>query len=148
MDWVTTDLTSGAGNAAVNLIIAANPEAVRRSGTITIIGAAQMLDLTINQDPGELVSVIEVEKTELVLFPNPTDGTLRLTNTPEGNHSALLELITLEGKRVFSKSFRETADELLLDLDDVQPGVYLLNIQFLYPNGVVHSEETIKIVKK
>ena len=148
VDWVTTDLTSGAGNAAVNLIIAANPEAVRRSGTITIIGAAQMLDLTINQDPGELVSVIEVEKTELVLFPNPTGGTLRLTNTPEGNHSALLELITLEGKRVFSKSFRKTADELLLDLDDVQPGVYLLNIQFLYPNGVVHSEETIKIVKK
>ena len=89
-----------------------------------------------------------MEKTELVLFPNPTGGTLRLTNIPEGNHSALLELITLEGKRVFSKSFRETADELLLDLDDVQPGVYLLNIQFLYPNGVVHSEETIKIVKK
>ena len=144
--WISTDLSSGSGDAQLNITIDANEENVSRSGTVTISGGMQSVTIDVNQDAGP-VNVLESIEKELLLFPNPTDGKIFLTNLPAGNDSLLIELFNLDGKNIFSKKYRIDNNELVIDLDDLVSGTYLLNLKFISQNGAVYPELTRKLVR-
>ncbi|MDA8693439.1 right-handed parallel beta-helix repeat-containing protein, partial [Saprospiraceae bacterium] len=147
VDWITTDLSAGSGDSPLNITIDANDVNVTRMGTLTIAGGTESATINISQDPGELVDVIENIESEVLLFPNPTDRKIKLSKLPLGIYTSLVELIALDGKRVFSQEYRIDNNELVIDLDTLVSGTYLLNAKFMSQNGTVQSELSRKIVR-
>lgn len=145
-NWMSTDLSSGSGDAQLNITIDANPENLSRSGTVTIAGGTQSVTIDVNQDAGEPVGVLKPIESEVLLFPNPANASIKLSNLPSGN--ALIEIIHLDGKSVFLKEYRIDDNELVIDLDKLVSGTYLLHIKFMRQNGTVYSELTRKMVRK
>jgi len=144
--WISTDLLSGSGDGELIVMIDANPETVSRTGTLTITGGTQSVTININQDPGP-VSVFENSKSEAQLFPNPTDGRVLLSNLPSEIQNSLIEVIRLDGRSVFSKEYQINNNELVLDLDKLVSGTYLLNLKFMNQNGTIYKELTRKFVR-
>lgn len=142
-DWISTDLLSGQGDSELSIMIEANEENISRSGSVTIAGGTETVTLVINQDA--TVSISEILESKVQLFPNPTDGKIKLTNLPSGN--SLVEIIHLDGKSVFSKEYQINNNELVIDLDQLELGAYLLNMKFLNPSGTVYAELTRKIMR-
>lgn len=142
-DWISTDLSSGSGNSPLSITIEANEENLSRSATVTIAGGTESATVNVNQDAA--VSVLENLKSEVLLFPNPTDGKIMLSNLPSGN--ALVEITQLDGKSLFSKEYRIADNELEIDLDTLVAGTYLLNLNFIDQNGAVYAEFTRKLVR-
>jgi len=147
MEWISTDLSSGSGDAQVNITIDANGENVSRSGTLTITGGNQSVTIDVFQDAGP-VAVLENFENVLLLFPNPTDGRLRLSNLPSGIDSSIIEVVDLDGRPVFSKEYRIDNNKLVLDLDKLVPGIYLMNIKLMSRDGTVYGELTRKVVRE
>ena len=144
-NWISTDLSSGSGDAQLDITIDANEENVSRSGTLTIAGGTELVTIDVYQDAS--VSVLENLKSEVLLFPNPTNGRIKLSNLPSEMYSSLIELIQLDGRSVFSKEYRINNNELVIDLDKLVPGIYLLNIKFMSQYGNVYTELTRKFVR-
>ncbi len=145
MDWIATELSSGSGDAQLNITIDANPETTNRSGTISISGGTESETIVVYQDPGGAVSVYEHLEGEVLLFPNPTNGSIILHDLPIGR--TLIELTHLDGKRIFSKEYRIDDNKLEIDLDEIIAGIYLLNIKFVDQNSTVYTDLTRKLVK-
>ena len=145
--WISTNLSAGSGDAQLNITIDANEENVNRSGTLTITGGTQSVTIEVYQDSGGPVGVLENLKSEVLLFPNPTDGSVKLSNLPLGIYSSRVELVDLIGRRLFSKEYRIDNHELVIDLDKLVPGTYLLKIKFMRQNGAVYSELTRRVVR-
>jgi len=144
-NWISTDLSSGSGDAQVNITIDANEETTNRSGTLTIVGGTDSVTIDVFQDG--VVGVLENIKSEVLLFPNPTDGRIRLSNVPSEAYSSLVEIVDLDGRSLFSKEYRINGNELVIDLDKLVSGTYLLNVKFIRQNGAVYRELTRKIVR-
>ncbi len=142
-NWISTDLSSESGDAQLNITIDANEQNVSRSGTVTIAGGTESVSVVVHQDAS--VSLLENLKKEVLLSPNPTDGSIKLSNLPSGN--SLIEIIHLDGKSVFSEEYRIDHNELVIDLGKLVPGNYLLNIKFMSQNGTVYRELSRKIVR-
>ena len=147
MDWISTDLPSGSGDAELVITIDANPENERRSGTLTFSGGPEPVTIIVNQDAGETVSVLENIESKVLLFPNPTNGGIKLSNLPSGNSNSQVELIHPDGRSVFSKAYPIKGNELSIDLNDLSPGTYILNIKLMSPNGIVNAELTRQFVR-
>ena len=144
-NWISTDLSSGSGDAQLNITIDANPENLSRSGTVSISDGTQSVTIDVNQDSGWLVGVLNPLESEVILFPNPMEGRVKLSNLPSGN--ALIEIFHMDGKSVFSEEYRIENNELMVDLDRLPPGTYLLNVKLMSQNGTVYNEFTRKIVR-
>ena len=146
-DWITTDLSSGVGDARLNITIDANSQPIDRIGTLTITGGSQSVTVEIDQDAGELVSVLDDLESEVLLFPNPTDGKIILSNLPSGIHSSLIEITAMDGSRFFSNEYQITDNEVMIDMEGLASGTYLMNIKLMRPSGSVYSEMTRKFVR-
>ena len=145
--WISTNLSSGSGDAQLDITIDANEVNVNRSGTLTIAGGTESVSIDVYQDAGEAVSVLEILNSEVLLFPNPTDGRIKLSNLPSGMYSVILEIMHLDGRSVFSKEYRINNNELVIDFDKLVPGTYILNIKFIQVDGDVYTEFMRKIVR-
>ena len=106
------------------------------------------MTIDVYQDPGELVSVLDNFESEVFLFPNPTAGSVSLSNLPTGIYSAQVEVVDLAGRNLFSKEYQIDNNELVLDLDTLVPGTYLLHMKFMRQSGAVYAELTRKIVRE
>ena len=146
-DWVTTDLSSGSGDGQLSVTIDSNEANENRSATVTIVGGAESVSIDVFQDPGELVSIQDNLETEVLLFPNPTHGKVKLSNIPSGISSSLIELIDINGRTVLTKESQIKDNELVIDMDKLVPATYLLRTKFLSQNGILHSELTRKIIR-
>mgnify|MGYP001797326103 CR=1 FL=1 len=146
-NWISTSLSSGSGDAQLTITIDENNTSVNRSGTVTISGGTESVTITVFQDPGEPVSVLENLESEILLFPNPTPGRVRLSNLPSGLYSSHVEVVDLAGRSLFTKAYQIDNNELVLELEALVPGTYLLHMKFMRQNGVVYTELTRKIVR-
>jgi len=129
-EWITADLASGSGDAQLIISVGANPEADSRSGTLTVGSGTDMVTIQVNQDAGP-VSVIDDELSEVFLFPNPTNGAVTLSDIPSGINRALIEIINVEGRYIFSNDYRISNNELSFDLDKLASGTYFMNVRFI-----------------
>ncbi len=146
-NWISTNLSSGSGDSQLNITIDLNQETVNRSGTVTITGGTQSVTIDVFQDAGGPVAVIENFESEVLLFPNPTDGRIRLSNLPSGNYSSLVELVDLNGRSLSSKEYQISDKELVIGLDELVPGTYLLNLKFRNESGTFNTVLTRKFVR-
>lgn len=102
------------------LLIASNEE----SGTVAIY------EITDN-----LVSIVEVKKNNLTIYPNPTNGII----TIENKNSANFNLFNSVGKMVVNGTMNEKAS---VDLSKFDDGLYILKI--INENGSISSKKIIK----
>jgi hypothetical protein len=147
VDWISTDPTSENGDAQVNITVEANNVNTNRSGILTITDGDQSFMVSIFQDAGDPVQVTEYMDDDIELYPNPTNGTIRLSNLPSVYHSTQLEIMQADGKIVFSKYYQLDDTELTVDLDTLIPGAYLLNMTFIGQGGIVESELSRNFIK-
>ena len=93
--------------------------------TVTLEDCTEEVCITFSVNP---VSVDEVLTAPWSLFPNPTDGVLRIDWTGE---ATLFEVFDLNGRRVHASSVY--LGVTTLDLSDLQPGLYLAGPQGAEP---------------
>ena len=147
VSWISTTPSSGSGDAQLNITIDPNLFNTERSATLTISGGSQSVIITVLQDPGDLVGVEEEIANEVLLFPNPTDGQIRLINLPSGTYPSLVELVDLTGRNLFSREYQINNNELVIDLDKLVPGAYFLNLKFKNQSGSFYTVLSRKIVR-
>lgn len=146
-DWLSIDILSGLGDGKLILTIDENEETVNRSGEITIIGDTQSVTIKVFQDAGEINSVSESFENELLLYPNPTDGTIKASNLPQGINRSLIEVMDLNGRSFFLNEYPVNNSELLINLDNLSPGIYLLNMKFMDQSGSRFYTVKRKVIK-
>ena len=146
--WMVPNLTAGSGDSSLDIAVEANPEAVNRSGTITITGGTESVTITIFQDAGGPLSVAENLKDEILIFPNPTEGKLNLSALPSDVSDCMIKVLHMDGKVVFFQEYPIDRQTTEIDLNQLPPGTYLLQVQFLRQNGSLHSELSRTIVRK
>ena len=146
--WLSADLSSGSGDSELAVTIDPNNVNMNRSGTLTITGDTQTVSIRVFQDPGETVNVQEMPAHNIGLFPNPTDGKIRLSKLPIDISRVQVELLDLDGKVLLSEKYRTDDHQLVIDLEGLSPGTYLLNVEFMRKNGTVYRGLTRKIVRK
>jgi len=145
-DWISTDLSFGSGDNQLTISIDPNVKNARRSGTLTITGGTESVTIVVNQDADQTTSVIDIADSDVLQFPNPTEGKINLQNLPSGIHSSFIEVIHLDGRSVFAKEYRIIDNELVIDLNKVVPGTYVLHMKLMTQNGTIDSELSSKLV--
>lgn len=130
VDWVSLDLSSGSSDARLIVTIDANLEAQSRAGLITVSGGTQTVTIAINQDPGDITPVQEFYENEVIVFPNPTNGKIQISNLTGGFQTALLEITQLSGDVVLSNEYSIHNDQISVDLGNLMPGLYLMELTF------------------
>jgi hypothetical protein len=149
-DWITTDLSSGTGDAELNITINTNEEALERSGTVTITGDSTTATIEVNQDAGEpVVNTQEIgERKAVLLFPNPAGEKIVLRNWPSGTDLLLIELLQLDGKSIFARGYQTTDTELSIRVDKLIPGMYIMKMKFLDADGTLNGEAIRTFVRE
>ena len=71
---------------------------------------------------------VEKERTDICLFPNPTNGKIQLEIPAHENEWLSINAVNVYGKKVKSISFKNTGS-LNVDLSDLSSGMYILSIQ-------------------
>jgi len=145
--WISTDLSSGAGNSQLNIMIEANPVNQNRSGLLTITAGAEVVNIEIFQDAGETVSTIDYQESEIFLFPNPTNGVFKIKKLPSGVYRLKTEITDLKGRNIFSEEYQIDNNELEIDVDQLISGAYIINIKFIRSDGTVQRELTRKFIR-
>jgi hypothetical protein len=69
------------------------------------------------------------EAPEVVLYPNPAVGAVRLKQTAD-NGASRVKVINMDGKILKSLNWLSAYDELILDRDALPAGVYVVKIEF------------------
>ena len=146
-DWINADIETGSGDAQLIITIEANQEVVNRVGTLTISGETGDVTIQIFQDAGDPVNVVENIENNLTVFPNPANGKVKLSNLPDGNYSALIELLDLNGKNILSREYQIEDDKVLIDLEGMTPGTYIINAKLFNQNGNLYSELNRRLIK-
>jgi len=136
--WIASDPISGSGDATLQITIAANEAGSSRSGSITIMSNDQSVTIEVFQDPGLSASVDEVEHEEVLLYPNPTNGSIQLLNLPQGILNSSIEIQDSNGRSVFSKDYDTLGKGLEIEVDSLLPGTYILTLK--YSPGVVTDQ--------
>jgi len=148
--WITTDLSSGSGDAELNITLNTNEEAAERSGVVTITGDSISVTIEVNQGAGGTVSVevLEVPESEVLIFPNPTDGRMTLSNLQSGTSGLLIELFHFDGRSISSKRYQIEDTELGINVDKLALGTYFMKISFMGANGSIKDEVIRKFVRE
>lgn len=140
VDWISIDTATQSGDALVEFSVAANGETADRSGDVTVSNGVQSISVRIFQDAGP-VSVLDQAFSKLLLYPNPTSEEIRIKNLPAEIRQFRIELTDLTGRVILEKQGQVSDRELLIDVSQVAPGVYLLNLSA--PNGTSANYTTL-----
>jgi|GEM_PF-4329942 len=74
-----------------------------------------------------VVSLLELEKLDLEIYPNPTEDLIRI-NAAHFGELIDIEVIDLKGKTVLSEQNLRSANELTVNLSAFESGLYLLHL--------------------
>jgi hypothetical protein len=66
--------------------------------------------------------------THLVLFPNPTHNVLEIKNITLGNHTIIVEIISVNGLVVYKQTFNDFDQEFQVNVSSLPKGIYLCRI--------------------
>ncbi len=145
VDWIVTDVTTNSGDAQVNISVTANGEAINRSGLITISNGLQSTTIQVFQDAGP-VSVSNESANTLMLYPNPTGGEIRITNLPPETRSFLVKVMDVKGRIVIEKELLSESGELLLNVNSISSGTYLLYLSPVEARSAGYSPLVKKVI--
>lgn len=85
----------------------------------------------------------DFEFKDFSLFPNPNNGSFKISFTPETNEEIAVEIIDMNGRNIYSKTFQNLGlFDNDLQINNISSGMYFLNIQ----NG--KRKMVRKIIKK
>lgn len=142
VDWITVDAATQSGNARFDFSVSANPEIINRSGDITVSNGVDSVMMRVFQDAGP-VSVLDRVIDELVLYPNPSDGEIRIKNLPAVIRQFSVEITDLSGKIILEKPRQVNTGDLLIDVSGISPGVYFLYFITLQGHTTVQTRKVI-----
>ena len=67
----------------------------------------------------------KLKNKEIKIYPNPTNGLLKISSVANLGPQTFVEIYNTEGKQIFSKSIKNTTD-VTIDLTGYSKGIYLL----------------------
>lgn len=146
-EWISSDVQSGVGDGQIQISIDANQQDERRSGFLNVVADTQSVSIEIFQDAGELSSVQETNGSSLLVYPNPSSGKITLRNLPVKSSNSIIEITDIDGRSVFSQEYRFNDNEMIIDSDNLLPGIYLLNIKLMDQAGIIQGEIKRRILR-
>ena len=144
-DWVTTDLTSGSGDARVRITTSSNDEAAERTGTVTVSSSEESVTIEVNQEAGDPV-VLGVFEETMVLSPNPSVGRMTIKNLPADSDFFIVEVFQLDGRKVYAEAYHTTMQDLLISTEELSSGTYILKLKSLSSEGVALDGQVQKLI--
>lgn len=90
------------------------------------------------------LSIVDVseEHLRIELYPNPTNNILNVNLNGELGDEILIKVYNLTGIELLKKRVVQKSEPIVLDLNQLMPGVYILKLQL--SNGHVFSRKIIK----
>ena len=79
---------------------------------------------------------MDVDSDKVLLYPNPTDGELRVNIQDYENVSGSIEIFNSTGARVMEKDVQDFGDEQLINVVDYLPGIYTVSIKIEGKNRI------------
>jgi len=105
---------------------------------------SQTIDsVTVTVNPN---SVNEFEDgVNVILYPNPNNGSFRLTHNLDNENNVLLKIIDITGKVVFKKNIDTTNDVIKVDAKKLNTGMYFITLIDINQQLIYNSK--ISIIK-
>ena len=148
VDYINTNVTSGSGNALIDLTITVNSSANSRTGLLKFLpNGMDTIFVKITQAGNEVSANNEVDKkyTPFQVFPNPIINdliTLRKINSLF-EESTTVSLYQANGYLIKSYQVPIFSKELVLSLPQFSKGIYLLVVRNS-KNQIIQSEKLVK----
>lgn len=80
--------------------------------------------------PSEIIQLLEEEKPDIQISPNPTSGNIHIANLPDDpEDKSVVEIFDVLGRRVNSYSLEQAVSEADITLNDVPQGIYILVVK-------------------
>jgi hypothetical protein len=70
-------------------------------------------------------SLSQIDEQNIIIYPNPSKGQLNIAFSGNSNTNAIVEIIDMEGKLIFSNSYQNVSTAII-DLNSIPKGIYLL----------------------
>jgi len=124
LDWLSTDISSGSGDAQFNILIDANEKNMTRSGTLTIAGGTESVSIGVEQDADQTVSVFEIFESKVKLSPNPATNIVTIEGSEKYD---ILSVFDQSGRKVMQTMINNQLESL--DISQLQSGVYVVKFE-------------------
>lgn len=125
-DWISTDLSSGSGDAQLNITIDPNEENVSRMGTLTITGGSELVTIVVNQEADHTVNVLEVFDSKVRLSPNPATTIVAIEGAEKYDAVSVFDQ---SGKKLMHRKVNNDLESL--DISELQSGIYIVKFEGL-----------------
>lgn len=80
------------------------------------------------QNTTTLPAALEKQGGRILLYPNPVIDVLNIQLTPNDNQEGIIEILSIDGKTLFSQVLNSTYTKYELDLTSLYKGLYLCRI--------------------
>ena len=71
-----------------------------------------------------------VELKDITFYPNPTNNFIKININENPADEGFVQVISMEGKILIKRAFSKTDNSLLLDLSNINKGLYVLNFKY------------------
>jgi len=80
--------------------------------------------------PSEIIQLLEEERPDIQISPNPTSGNIHIANLPDDpEDKSVVEIFDVLGRRVNSYSLEQAVSEADITLNDAPQGIYILVVK-------------------
>ncbi|MCO5267488.1 MAG: C10 family peptidase [Brumimicrobium sp.] len=123
--WITLSSASGTGNGGFDVIVATNPDAFSRNGTVVVSGGSFTDTIVVEQEANGTASVLAFDdESAFTVFPNPfTSEAIVQFSKPVND--ATLELYNQLGQKIYTRE-HITGSSVVLERNQLEDGVYYL----------------------
>lgn len=146
-DWISTDITSGSKDSRLELSIDANDINSDRSAQLTISNAAQSVSIDIFQDPNAVVNVIDNIENPILLYPNPSNDSFKLSNLPPNVFQSSVEIFNTKGQEVYTKVHHIENRETSINISSLPQTTYLVHVKLISAKGKILGELSRNFIK-
>lgn len=124
LDWISTDISSGSGDAQFNILIDVNEKNMTRSGTLTITGGTESVTIEVSQDADQTVSVFEIFESKVKLSPNPATNIVTIQGAEKYD---IVSVFDQSGRKLIETKINNKVKSL--DISQLQSGVYVVKFE-------------------
>jgi hypothetical protein len=80
---------------------------------------------------GDFIDENKMSDSHAGIYPNPTDGMIRIQQISGSQHVKSIKVLTVAGRLIYVSEPPADNESIQIDLTDLPPGMYLIQVTYL-----------------